>query len=85
MNKILRKKCAQSAAPAGVDTLKEAYSQELSSFSRFAEAVAIIETDKSPDSLSRLYRCSANLQKNSKEFENTNIVVLQNCLDNGKK
>ncbi len=83
--KNLRKKCAQSTAPAGVDKLKEAYSQELNSFSRFAEAVAIIENDKSPDSLSRLYRCSANLQKNSKEFENTNIVVLQNCLDNGKK
>lgn len=83
--KNLQKKCAQNSAPTGTEKLKDAYSQELNSFYRFAEAIAIIETDKSPDSLSRLYRCSANLQKNSKEFENANIVVLQDCLDNSKK
>lgn len=83
--KTLQQKCSQGAASDKVSKLKQAYSQELNSFYRFAEAVALIEADKSQDSLSRLYRCSANLQKSSREFEKINIAVLQDCLENGKK
>ena len=82
--KALQQKCRQGAASDKVSKVKQAYSQELNSFYRFAEAVALIEADKSQDSLSRLYRCSANLQKSSREFENINIVVLQDCLENSK-
>lgn len=83
--KKLAKKCAQSPVPLGMEKLKEAYSQELDSFYRFAEAIALIEADKSQDSLSRLYRCSANLQKRSREFEKINITVWQDCFEDSKK
>ncbi len=80
--KALRQKCAKSVAPSSVSKLKQAYNQELDSFYRFAEAVALIEADKSQDSLSRLYRYSSKLQKDSRAFEEANVVVLQSCLDN---
>ncbi|MGM9998839.1 MAG: hypothetical protein ACI38Q_05555 [Candidatus Bruticola sp.] len=83
--KALTQKCRQQAAPAVVSDLKEAYTQELNSFYRFAEAVYLLQGDNSQDALGRLYRWSDKLQKDSQKTDDVNANLLKRILHSDSK
>lgn len=60
---------------ADLSALHKAYAQEWSSLARFAEAVILLQKDRSPDAVSRLQRWNSKLQRDSQAAAKLDLQV----------